>query len=103
MDAPVEGSAAEPGHHRHRDHIMTTNNDTQAMLDAIKANLTPHAVALLAAKLRPGRPSLQPIQATAPTDTAAEAEAQVAWSADQLREMLGTEQHRALCQELGIG
>lgn len=78
---------------------MTTDKEntmpeaTQKLLDAIQENLSPHAVALIAAKLRPG---------CARGELGREAERQCQWLADRLVELLGRERHEQLCTELDL-
>ena len=76
---------------------MPHDDDVQALTDAMKECLTPHAVALVAAKLRP---------AYARGEVGREAEAQCQWLADRLVELLGTpgssDEYNALCEELGL-
>ena len=63
------------------------------LLEAIKYNLSPHAVALIAAKLRP---------ACAEGELGREAERQCQWLADRLVELLGTDEYIRTCEELGL-
>ena len=72
---------------------MPHDDDVQALTDAMKECLTPHAVALVAAKLRP---------AYARGEVGREAEAQAQWLADRLVELLGQAEYDALCEELGL-
>ena len=66
---------------------------TDHLLEAIKDNLSPHAVALIAAKLRP---------ACAEGEFGREAERQCQWLADRLVELVGESEYTALCEELGL-
>ncbi|MEX0655306.1 MAG: hypothetical protein WD534_04270 [Phycisphaeraceae bacterium] len=72
---------------------MPHDDDTHAMTDAIKECLSPHAVALIAAKLQP---------AYAKGETGQQAEREAAWFADRLIETIGTKQFNQLCEELGL-
>ena len=72
---------------------MPHDEATECLLAAIKDTLSPHAVALIAAKLRPGY---------AAGEAGREAEAQCQWLADRLLEMLGHREYAELCQELGL-
>lgn len=69
------------------------NDDVHTMTDAIKECLSPHAVALIAAKLRP---------AYARGELGREAERQCQWLADQLVDLLGRREYEQLCEELGL-
>lgn len=66
--------------------------DLQNLIEAIRRNLSPHAVALIAAKLQPTYARGQAGQL---------AECEVGWFAQQLRELLG-EQYESLTNELGL-
>ena len=64
------------------------------LLEALKDQLSPHAVALIAAKLAP--------TAARGNEIADQAERECAWFRDQLLELLGGEEHEFLTRELGI-
>ena len=72
---------------------MPREDDVQALTDAMKECLTPHAVALVAAKLRP---------ACARGEVGQQAEAECQWLADRLVELLGRNEYDGLCEELGL-
>ena len=67
-------------------------NDTEALAEAIRDNLSPHAVSLIAAKLRPayGRGEL-----------GHDAERECAWFADLLIGLVG-EEYDELCDAMGL-
>jgi hypothetical protein len=67
--------------------------NTQALLEAMRESFSPHGVALIVAKLRPGY---------AKGEVAREAERQCQWLADRLVELLGTDEYHAICDELGL-
>ena len=69
------------------------HDEVQILLNAIRENFSPHGVALIAAKLRPGY---------AQGEEAREAERQCQWLADRLVELLGTDEYHAICDELGL-
>lgn len=75
---------------------MPYHEDADVLVTAIQGCLTPEAVALIAAKLQVsycgGRPNVQ----------MTEAEKQCQWFTARLIEMLGENQFRALCDELGV-
>ena len=72
---------------------MPNNDDVHAMLDAIRDNLSPEAVALVIAKL-------QPVYATG--EQGKQAEKEVTWFADRLLSILGRWQYETHCEELGL-
>lgn len=72
---------------------MPHDEATECPLAVIKDTLSPHAAALIAAKLRPGY---------ARGEAGREAERQCQWFADRLVELLGTDAYHALCEELGL-
>jgi len=63
----------------------------ELLADAIRDNLSPHGVALIAAKcaLRHGKPE-PPI------------EREIAWFGEFLIDLLGTDEYERLCDELGL-
>ncbi|MEX2672850.1 MAG: hypothetical protein WD294_12150 [Phycisphaeraceae bacterium] len=65
--------------------------DAARLVDALKDNLSPEAAALIAAKC-------QPLYARSEGGRSAEHEC--AWFAQQLIDMLGTEEYEAICDEL---
>ncbi|MEX2670910.1 MAG: hypothetical protein WD294_02240 [Phycisphaeraceae bacterium] len=67
--------------------------NTDALIDAITANLSPEAVALIAAKL-------QPVYAGG--ETGQRAERECAWFASQLIQALDQHEYETICNELGI-
>ncbi|MEX2387539.1 MAG: hypothetical protein WD534_06645 [Phycisphaeraceae bacterium] len=69
------------------------DDDANAMTDAIKECLSPHAVALIAAKLQP---------AYGKGEIGQQAEREAAWFADRLIEAIGVEPFNQLCEELGL-
>ena len=70
---------------------MPRNDDAHAMTDAIKDNLSPHAVALIAAKLQPSY---------ANGELGQQAEREAAWFANQLVGLIGQREFNELCEEL---
>ncbi|MEX2387730.1 MAG: hypothetical protein WD534_07620 [Phycisphaeraceae bacterium] len=66
---------------------------TECLLAAIKDTLSPHAVALIAAKLQP---------AYAKGEIGQQAERESAWLADQLVGLIGQREFDELCEELGL-
>ncbi|MEM7577502.1 MAG: hypothetical protein AAF328_08510 [Planctomycetota bacterium] len=70
---------------------MTTPD--QRLLDALRESLSPQAVALIAAKCRPGY---------AQGEAGQRAEREVAWFTDQLIQLLGPGAYDQLCKELGV-
>jgi len=69
------------------------DDDVHALTDAMQECLSPHAVVLIAAKLRPGY---------ARGELGREAERQCQWLADRLIELVGTDAYNAMCEELGL-
>ena len=65
----------------------------QILIDAIKENLTPEAVALIAAKCQP---------VYAGCETGQRAERECAWFARQLIQALGQHEYETICNELGL-
>jgi hypothetical protein len=72
---------------------MPHDDATECLLAAIKDTLSPHAAALIIAKL-------QPVYARG--EVGASAERECAWFADQLLDLLGCEEQVALSEELGL-
>ncbi|MEX0654861.1 MAG: hypothetical protein WD534_12610 [Phycisphaeraceae bacterium] len=72
---------------------MPRNDDAHAITDAIKECLSPHAVALIAAKLQP---------AYGKGEVGQQAERESAWFGDQLVGLLGQREFNELCEELGL-
>ncbi|MEX2388794.1 MAG: hypothetical protein WD534_13025 [Phycisphaeraceae bacterium] len=66
---------------------------TECLLAAIKETLSPHAVALIAAKLQPSY---------AKGELGQQAERESAWLADQLVSLIGQREFNDLCEELGL-
>lgn len=66
---------------------------SESLLDAIRDNLSPHAVALILAKCQPfyGR-----------SETGQKAEREVTWFRELLFEMISGDQFNQLCEELGM-
>jgi hypothetical protein len=72
------------------------NSTPQDLLDAIREHLTPHAVALIAAKLQVSYCGGKR------KDEMVAAEEQCQWFTVLLIEMIGTDQFDQLCDELGV-
>lgn len=70
--------------------VTVPENDEGELFDAIREQLSPHAVAAIVAYLQPARTNNP------------EVDRQVAWFAEQLMQMLGVEQFNKLIEELGL-
>ena len=68
-------------------------SNTQDLSDAIRSHLSPHAIALIAAKCQP---------CYGKGDVGQKAEREIARFTEMLIEMLGARQYDALCEEVGV-
>jgi hypothetical protein len=68
----------------------------EMLIDAIRDNLSPHAVALIAAKLQVSYCGGKR------NDEMVAAEEQCQWFTSRLIEMFGSDQFNQLCEELGV-
>lgn len=71
------------------------HNEAPELMNAIREHLSPHAVALIVAKL-------QPVYTRCPTDISANAEAETRWLANQLKQMLGERELQELWDDLCV-
>lgn len=77
-------------HNGKRVRVTIPENDASNLFDAIREQLSPKAVAAIAAYLQP----------VSTKDSAVNKE--VTWFYNQLIEMLGAEEFNALCEEVGL-
>ena len=68
-------------------------SSVQELIDALQEQLSPHAIALIAAKCQPRYGK---------GEAGEKAEREIAWFTEMLIEMLGTSEYHALCDELGV-
>jgi len=65
----------------------------EMLIDAIRDNISPHAVALIAAKCQP---------CYGKGDAGQSAEREVAWFTEMLIEMVGISEYERLCDDVGV-
>lgn len=70
--------------------VTVPENDEGELFDAIREQISPHAVAAIVAYLQPAHTNNP------------EVDRQVGWFAEQLMQMLGVEQFNKLIEEIGL-